>query len=77
MLDVAFYIDEMTMRFKGYLAGKRGLCKNQKVMDYRHMIFVRKDIHIKYLCEIILCQKHIYLKGCCQLILEQWPFLIV
>ena len=26
-------------------------------MDYRHMVFIRYDTHIKYLCEIILCQK--------------------
>ena len=46
MLGVAFYIDEMTMRFKGHYADKKGLCKKKNVMDYRHMIFVRKDTHI-------------------------------
>ena len=46
MLGVSFYIDKMTMCFKGHHADKKGLCTKKNVVDYRHMIFVRKDTHI-------------------------------
>ena len=36
---------------------KKGWYTNQKVMDYRHILFFRKDTYIEYLCEIILRQK--------------------
>ena len=76
-LGIAFSADEITMHFKGHHAGGKWWCKNQKVVYYRHMIFVRKDTHIKYLCSIILCQNNIYLKGCFHLMLELWNFLIL
>ena len=60
MLGVAVSIDEITMRFKSHHADKKWWCKKKKVMDYRHMLFVRKYTHIKYLYAIILC-KNIYL----------------
>ena len=63
LLGVAFSIDEKTMHFKGRHADKKGRCKKKKVMDYTHMLFVRKDTHIKYSCAIFFRQKHIYLKG--------------
>ena len=56
MIGVNFSIYEMTMNLKGHNAYKRISCTNQKVMDYRHTLFVRKDTHIKYLCAMILCQ---------------------
>ena len=46
-------------------------------MHYRHMIFVRKDTNIKYLCAMILRQKYIQLKGWFHFILQWWPFLIL
>ena len=57
VLDVAFSIYEMSIHFKVHHADKKGWCINQKVMDNRHMLFVRKDIYIKYLFAIILHQK--------------------
>ena len=53
---------------------KKDDVKKKKVMDYRHIIFVIKDTHIKYLCAMILKQKHIYIKGFCPFMLEWWPF---
>ena len=44
------FIDETTMSFKVHHGEKKGWCTNQKVMDYRHMLFVRKYTHIQYLC---------------------------
>ena len=77
MLGFAFSIYEMTMRFKVHHADKKGWCKNQKVMYYRHMLFVREDIHIKYLCAMIFRQKQIYLKRRWNFMLEWWHFLIM
>ena len=34
--------------------GQKLLCKKKKVMDYRHMLFIRNNTHIKYLCAMIL-----------------------
>ena len=51
---VSFSIYEMIMFFKGHHADKKGWCTKQNVMDDRHMLFVIKDTHIKYLFEIIL-----------------------
>ena len=62
------------MCFKGHHTYKKGLCKNQKVMDYRHMLFVRKDTRIKYLCEMTHLQNN-YLNACCHFMLEWWTFL--
>ena len=59
ILGVAFSIDEVNISFIGHHAYKKGWCKNQKVMYYIHMIFFRKDTHIKYLCGMILCEKNI------------------
>ena len=59
MLGVTFSIDEMTIRFKVHYARGEVLRKNQKVMDYRHIIFARKDTHIKYLCAMIFVKKYL------------------
>ena len=56
ILGVAFSIYETTMRFKFHHAEKKGWRTKQKVTDYRHMLFFRKDTHIKYLCTMILRQ---------------------
>ena len=64
------------MQFKGHNKEKRWRT-NQNVMDYRHMIFIRKYTHIKYLCEMIIFQKNFYLKGCCHFMLEWWTFLML
>ena len=68
MLVANFSIDEITMLFKSHHT-KKWLRKKKNMMDYRHMIFVRKDTHIKYLCALILYQEHIYLKGCIRFML--------
>ena len=74
MIGVAFFMDEISMRFKVHHADKKVLHTKQKVVDYRHIIFLRKDTNIEYLCAMILNQKHIYIKGCFQFMLEWWPF---
>ena len=50
------YIDETTMRLKGRHMDKQWWWTKQKVTNYRHTLFFRKDTHIKYLCAIILRQ---------------------
>ena len=64
-------VSKITMRTK------KGWRTNKNVKDYRHMLFVRKDTHIKYSCALILCQKNIYLKGFWHFMLEWWNFLIL
>ena len=63
ILGVAFFIDEMSMRFKAPREDKKRMTHKEKVVDNRHTTIVIKDAQTKYLCAMILKQKHIYKKG--------------
>ena len=59
IIGATFSMDEMTMRFKDNHAKKNRIAYKEKVVDYRHMLLVRKYARIKYLCAMILRQKNI------------------
>ena len=74
MLGVTFSMDEITMHFKGHHVDKIMMAyKAEGDGLYTDTIFIN-DTHIKYLCEMILCQKHIYLKVCIHLMHSDGPF---
>ena len=77
MLDVAFSYMKLPCISKYAMRTKHLWCTNQKVIDYRHVLFVRKDTHIIYVCAMILSQKYIQLKGNCHFMLEWWPFWVL
>ena len=64
MLDVTFSMDEINMCFKGRHAEKLGLRTKQKMVDYIHMIFLRKDTYIKYIYVQCPCVKTYLSKRC-------------
>ena len=69
IIGVTFYMHETTMSFNGNHEEKIRITYKAEDEGLHTYAIFRKDTHIKYLCEIILCQKNIYRIGCHHLML--------